>query len=133
MSKVLFQTIQFSIRAQFSSIWPLDRTLSGATIPCQRGPGSDGNEGVLSIPQSYSITGTLPSYCLVSYPGHSLVGWSYPSAEMQSVYSTAPADWARRWQLVAHVIQQQRSIRYKASVRLHLFKILGWVKSFAIF
>ena len=27
------------------------------------------------------------------YPGHSL-GGSYPSAEVQSVYSTAPADWA---------------------------------------
>ena len=31
--------------------------------------------------------------CLVSYLGHSL-GVSYPSAEMQSVYSTDPADWA---------------------------------------
>ena len=28
---VLFQTIQFSIGMQFSSIWPIDRTLSGAT------------------------------------------------------------------------------------------------------
>ena len=32
--------------------------------------------------------------CLVSYPGHSLWGGSYPSAEKQSVYSTAPGDWA---------------------------------------
>ena len=32
----------------------------------------DGNEGVLSIPQSSSITGALPSDCLVSYPGHLL-------------------------------------------------------------
>ena len=32
----------------------------------------------------------------VSYAGHSLVvGGSYPSAEVQSVYSTAQADWAR--------------------------------------
>ena len=38
------------------------------------------------------ITGTSPSDCLVSYPGHALVGGSYPSAEVQSVYSTAPAD-----------------------------------------
>ena len=28
----------------------------------------------------------------MSYPGHSL-GESYPSAETQSVYSAAPADW----------------------------------------
>ena len=29
----------------------------------------------------------------MSYPGHFLIG-SYLSAEMQLVYSTAPADWA---------------------------------------
>ena len=55
---------------QFSSIWPIDRTLSGATTPSQCGPGSDGNEGVLHIPQISSITRTSPSDCLVSYPGH---------------------------------------------------------------
>ena len=68
--------------------------LSGATILGQSGPGSDGNEGVLRIPLSSSITGTSPSDCLVSYPGHSLGGGSYPSAEKQSVYSIALADWA---------------------------------------
>ena len=48
---------------QFSSIWPIDRTLSGATTPGQSGPRSDGNERVLCIPQSSSITGTsLPDY-----------------------------------------------------------------------
>ena len=67
--------------------------LSGATTPGQSGSGSDGNEGVLRIPQSSSTAGTSPSDCLVSYPGHSLRG-SYPSAEVQSVYFTAPADWA---------------------------------------
>ena len=72
---------------------PLIGPLSGATTPGQSGPGSDGNEGVLCITQSSSITGTSPSYCLVSYPGH-----SYPSAEKRLVYSTAPADWARRIQ-----------------------------------
>ena len=54
--------------------------------------GSSGNKGVLRIPQSFRITGVSPSDCLVSYPGHSL-GESYPSAEMQLVYSTATADW----------------------------------------
>ena len=46
--------------------------LSRATTPGQSGPGSDGNEGVLCVPQSSSITGTSPSDCLVSYTGHSL-------------------------------------------------------------
>ena len=40
------------------------------------------------------FSGTSPSDCLVSYLGHSFVG-SYPSVEKQSVYSTAPLDWAR--------------------------------------
>ena len=56
---------------------------SGATTPGQSEPGSDGNEGVLRIPQSSSITGASPSNCLVSYTGYSLSGWggSYLSAE----------------------------------------------------
>ena len=52
---VLFQAIQFSISTHFSSIWPIDMTLSGATTPGQSGPGSDDNKGVLCIPQSSSI------------------------------------------------------------------------------
>ena len=59
----------------------------------QSGPGSNGNGGVLHISQSPSINGISQSDCLVSYTGHSW-GRSYPSAEVQSVYSTAPADWA---------------------------------------
>ena len=42
------------------------------------GPGSNGNEGVLHIHQSSSITETSPSDFLVSYPGHLLVGWLAP-------------------------------------------------------
>ena len=85
---------QFSLASvQFSSIWPIDRTLSGATTLGQSGPESDGNEEVLYIPQSSSITGASPPDCLVSYPGHSL-GESYSFAEMQSVYSADPVDWA---------------------------------------
>ena len=57
-----------------SFIWAIDTTLSGAITPAQSGPGSDGNEGVLYIPQSFSITGASPSDCLMSYPGHSLGG-----------------------------------------------------------
>ena len=73
MSKiVLFQVIQFS------SIWPIDNALSGATTLGQSGPGGDGNEGVLRILQSSSIIGTLSSDCLVSYPGHSLGGGVLP-------------------------------------------------------
>ena len=44
--------------------WPIDRTLSSATTLGQSGPGSDGNEGVLSISHSSSITGDSSSDCL---------------------------------------------------------------------
>ena len=72
---------------QFSCIEPIDMTLLDVTIPDQSGPGSNGNEGVLCIPQSSSITGISPSY-----PGQSLGRGSYPTAGVQSVFSTAPVD-----------------------------------------
>ena len=59
---------------EFSSIWHIDKTLSGVTTPGLRWPGSDGNKELLRIPQSSNITGTW-------YPGH-LLGEFYPSAEM---------------------------------------------------
>ena len=76
---------------EFSSIWPIDRTLLGATMPGQSGLESDDYEAVLSMPQSSCITGASPSDCLVSSLGHSL-GESYPSAEKPSVYSRDLAD-----------------------------------------
>ena len=71
MSKtVLFQTIQFRLSTLSSSVWPIDRTLSGDNTPSPSGPGSDGNGGVHRIPQSLSFTWTSLSDCLMSYPGH---------------------------------------------------------------
>ena len=57
-----------------SSIRPLDKTLTGAITPSDWGPGRGGNEKVLCISQNYCITEASPSYCLVSYPEHSLGG-----------------------------------------------------------
>ena len=68
---------------------PNQTNLLGATTLGQSGSVSDGCEGILCIPQSSRISGFSPSDCLVSYPGHLL------SAEKQSVYSTAPTDWAK--------------------------------------
>ena len=82
----------YSFYLSNSFIWTIDTTLSGTITLGESGSGSDGNEGVLHIPQSFSIIGALPSDCLMSYPRHSLKDF-YPSAEMQSVYSTATADW----------------------------------------
>ena len=73
---------------------PYVGSLSGATAPGQSEPGSEGNEGVLRIPQSCIITGTSPSD-LFSVISRTLIGRrSYPFAEKQSVYFTASTDWA---------------------------------------
>ena len=71
---VLFQTTQFSRSHLFAFslnvkqfFWAIDRTQSGATTPDQSRSGYKGNERVLHILQSSSITGTSLSDCLVSY------------------------------------------------------------------
>ena len=72
---IQFQIIQFSLSKQFSSIWPIDRALLGSTAPGESGPENNDNEEVLCIPQSPNCRG------------------SYISADMQTVYSTAPDNW----------------------------------------
>ena len=67
---VLFQKYQFNVNIPFNSICPIDRTLSGIPIPGYSRPESNGNEGLLRIPQRSSITETSQSDCL-SYLGHS--------------------------------------------------------------
>ena len=82
---------QFSLALEQS----LDRILPGATTPGQGGSRTDGNKRVHPISQSSSFTGTSLSDFSVSYLGQSL-GESYPSVEMQLVYSAATADWANK-------------------------------------
>ena len=67
-------------------IWLIGRTLTGTTSPGQSGFMSNGNKGVLLIPQS-SKNKSSPSKNFESYPRHMLPGESYPSLEMQSVYA----------------------------------------------
>ena len=74
------------------SIWPIDKTLSGVTTLGQSGPGSDGNEGVLRITQSPSINEAPPIRLFIVICRISV---SYPSIEMQWVYSTAQAEWVK--------------------------------------
>ena len=52
---VLFQTIQLSISTQFSSIWTLNRTLSGATTPDQSGSGNHGYKGYSKFPKDLEL------------------------------------------------------------------------------
>ena len=86
--------------------------------------GSNGNEGVLRIPRKFGIILASPSHCLVSYPGHSLGQGSYPSAEMQSLYSAPPADWAhgrQQWQLDTSL--------WKHHVFLKCYCFIWWFKA----
>ena len=72
-----------------SSIWPIERILLGFTNSGQSGPGGDSNEGILRIPlklKDWNLTIRL--FNVIS--GYQLKE-SYPSSEMQSVYSTDPA------------------------------------------
>ena len=71
----------------------MGRTLSSPITTNHSGPGSDRSEGVPRIPQSSNLTGASPSDCLMSDRGHPL-GEFYPSADILTVYSTAPTDWA---------------------------------------
>ena len=64
---VLFLTIYFIINTQFSTVLPIDRTLFGATTSGKSGPGSNGNEGVMRIPQSSSIIRASPLDNLVRH------------------------------------------------------------------
>ena len=66
-----------------SSIQPIVLTLSDATTPGKSGPGNDRNDRIICIPQNSNISEASPTYSLMSYPGHSLLEGSYPSAEMQ--------------------------------------------------
>ena len=92
--RVLFQKIQLSMSTQFSSIWSIDMPLSDTTTSGLSRPENDSNKGILRIPQSSSISEASPPDCFVSYPGNSL-RYSYPSAELESVYSAVPVDWAK--------------------------------------
>ena len=90
-----------------SSISPIDRTLSGAATLGQSGPGTDGNEGVLCIPQSSSNTEASSTDCLVLYLGHS--GESYSSVE---VWCILQGHWAmlldekESWQISSNDMPQ---------------------------
>ena len=88
---VLIQRIQFSISMQLVLFNPKKRPYQVLPFRARVDLGAMAMKGCFL--QSSSITGASPSYRLVSYPGLSW-GGSYPSPEVQSVYSTTPADLA---------------------------------------
>ena len=90
-----------------NSIWPTDRILACAIAPSQRESESNGNKGLLHIPQSSRITGASPSDSLVSYIGHLLVvggdllfyrdaAGVFSSPSRLGNYHSEP-EWTREW------------------------------------
>ena len=126
----LIQTIQFSISLHFSSIRLVYRAQSGTTTPGKSGPASDGNEGMLRIPQSSSITEASPSDCLASYLGYSL-GESYPSAEVPSVYSTRlgkKLNWGRfKWIFYKVLHYLENNIQFYTNIFMKPV-IITWIR-----
>ena len=73
------------------TIWPIDRTLSGAiTLPALQGPLWK-NVEVLHIPEISKFGASLLVLCDIQDTSW---GRSYSSEEMLSVFSTIAADWA---------------------------------------
>ena len=95
---VLFQTISFSINRLFALSWNTKQfylAFRWDSIRCYFGLEWTLEQwqwrGTSHSPNS-SVAGASPSDCFMSDPGYSLrESWS--SAEMQLVYSTAPAKW----------------------------------------
>ena len=74
-------------------MWPIEGSLTGTTTLCQSGTGSNGNDGVLYIPQSSRTGAHIQMQFKIIF--RTLVARkSYPSTEMESVYSKAPTDWS---------------------------------------
>ena len=96
-------------------------------------------KGLLHIPQ-ISKARALLSVGLMLYQGHSL-GGSYSSVEMQSVYSTAPADWAGKFSKIYYrlnkekrkiiwkwVVKEWRKKKEEKDIQSSAEKFMGWPK-----
>ena len=81
-----------------SSIWSIDRTLSGATTLGQNGPGSNSNEEVFHIPQS-STDWSLTIWWFNVMSGHS------------SVYSTELAEGLVKY-ILTHTCHTTNTLTY---------------------
>ena len=114
---VLFLTIQFSISYLFThslntkQLYLTHRCYKVLPFLGQSEPGSDGNEGILRIPQSSSITGTSPWDCLVSYQNTRWEG-SYPLCrEAVDVFYSPSKQGKRQLQICRSVRPPQRVSR----------------------
>ena len=83
-----------SISTQFSSIRPINRSLSRATIPGRVELGAMTMKGFSAFPKPPALL--EPYHENVNVISRKHVGESHPFTEVQSVYLTTPADCARK-------------------------------------
>ena len=100
-----------------SSIWFIDRVLSGATNPDQSGPGSNANEGVLCIHQNSSITGTSLQDCLASCSRNSLQRGSQfilqprPTGRWNSLWLCNTNGWFHRDKMTRYTFSKKEKVK----------------------
>ena len=116
MSTVQFETIQFSINMQFSSIWPIDRP--EWIWEWWQWRGTPYSPKLQHYKNFTSRLFSVISRTLV-------VGWgSYSSAEMLSVYSRAPANWTMVQQIpkaILYLMRQNSKRTWSNWTKLDIF------------
>ena len=112
---VPIQTIQFSISIQLVLFNPWIGPYYVRPFRARVDLGAMAMKGCFASPKALAS----PSNRSVSHPEHSLEG-SNPSAEVQSVFSTAPADWESRFMVeTAHGSRLMKGGRKNSWPRQH--------------
>ena len=91
---------------QFSSIRPIEKTLSGATIQSHSGHGRIGNEGILRIFLRSRNTAGAPTDCLVSYLRDLLVVWGLLPLCLLSKETMLVVYLLTKWVLCSPMVRQ---------------------------
>ena len=96
---------------------------------------SNGNEGVLRIPQGASITRTLPSECLVSYLGHSVgIGLITQQRCSQDIVQPQPTGQYTELNVKTVLFQTiQFSISTQFNLKIVLFRTIHFSTSYGDF
>ena len=121
LKAVLFPTVQFNINTPFSSISPIDRTLSDATKVDMR---EIAIKGYFALPKVPALLEPHHWIVSVSYKGH-LLAESYSSDEVQSLYSAATVDSARKLEFFfLLIISLWKEIVLNISDRAYILKLV---------
>ena len=117
-----------------SFIWLIDGTLTGTITPGQCGPGNNGNERLLHIPQSSRTRASLSDY-LLSYPGYFLLRRN--AVVVLCSYSRPSCGW-KKVSFSKSLKQKTITIRktvffiYRCHTWRKSYNLLGWGSIFEV-